>query len=122
MTAPITPSALAEACEALADECERGEGPELGTTYTFSAPGVPCCAVGHVAARAGCPIPYWAAIPLHAIRRALGVDRELSPAVYEAVRDVAAENDAAASVRARRAAVVQPLRNLARALRAMEIA
>lgn len=40
-------TALAQSCLDLADRCEKGEGPVLGTGEAFDRSGLPCCVMGH---------------------------------------------------------------------------
>jgi hypothetical protein len=116
VTTTITPAALADACESLAADCEHGE-PILGRGVAFESNGAPCCAIGHACYRAGLRPDHLITSGRGAIEDALGqpVDDLDTDEVVEA-------NDGADGFDSRRRRVVQPLRNLARALRAMEIA
>lgn len=49
---------LANAAYELADEFERGNGPELGVMRLFFFNGKPCCALGHVLHKAGINSEY----------------------------------------------------------------
>lgn len=50
---------LAKAARELAAEIEAGKGPVLGFGQTFNDDGSPCCAMGHVFARAGITYGTW---------------------------------------------------------------
>jgi hypothetical protein len=111
----LTAEEIAAACDWLAAECEAGRRRRLGAGQAFTATGRPCCALGVALHRAGMrprgPILQGA----YTATRVCGVQR-FGAAGLAAGAVERANDDADAADRPR--AVVEPLRELAAALRA----
>ena len=114
-----TPGEIARHARELADELERGEGPRL-EAGALHREGVPCCAMGHLLARAGADLSDAGMFGYNLMAEMLGV-WSTSRVPCRAIDAVADANDGTRpELRSR--AVVAPLRALADALDAMEAA